>query len=393
MPNPQGNSYPGVPGTTLYAGIENPADGLQSVALFSEDAGVPWTTPDQIFMLVLHGSGGANLTTGRQYRATVSGKLAYDTQTEFAFSTVRGTAVNGVNVTQLRPVDWYGNWPSSVRRESHWMGFTGMDTSELKLITERRLDALMIWADANVPNVSATRRVLTGGSMGGWGTITYGLRRPDRFPAIYPDRPRWRYSSGTNVSIANWPNQSVLWPYASAPNVAAEDGGGSAAVYKDGIAYVSNTANKVPWIGWCIGRNDGFAPFSDQVAAVAALRAAKRGFCFVWNDGNHTTGSILSQITASYPFGIFELGKGYPLFTNHSGDQDPAVDLVGGINEGLSFRNVVESASSWSCEVTSVLGARTVTVEPISDVFTATVTPQNITIPAANTWVPVSFTA
>jgi len=195
------------------------------------------------------------------------------------------------------------------------------------------------------------------------------------------------------VSVPGWDTGSVTYPVASAPLLAAIDGGGSSAVPRDGIAYVSNTANKVPWVGWCIGRNDGFAPFDDQVAAVVALRAAKRGFCFVWNDGNHTTGSILSQITASYPFGTFELGKGYPLFTNHSGDQDPAVDLVGGINEGLSFRSVTESAGAWSCEVTSVLGARTVTVEPISDVFTATVTPQVINIPAANTWVSVSFTA
>lgn len=393
MPNPQGNSYPGTPGTTLYAGLPNPADGLQSVTIASEDGGVPYTTADQIFVLSLHGSGGANLTTGRQYRAVVSGKLAYDTQTEFQFSTLRGTAVGGTNVTLVRPVDWYGNWPSAVRRESHWMGFTGMGSSELKLITERRLDALVAWAKTNVPNTSATRRVLTGGSMGGWGTITYGLRRAAEFPAIYPDRPRWRYNGGTTVSIANWADQSITYAYASAPGLAAEDGGGSAAVRKDGIAYVSNTANRVPWVGWCIGRNDGFAPFADHVAAVAAMRSAKRGFCFVWNDGNHTTGSILAQITASYPWGLFELGKGYPLFTNHSGDQDPAVDLVGGINEGLTFRNVVESASGWACEVTSVLGARTVTVEPISTVFTATVTPQNITIPAANTWVPVTFTA
>ena len=70
-----------------------------------------------------------------------------------------------------------------------------------------------------------------------------------------------------------------------------------------------------------------------------------------------------------------------------------AVDLVGGINIGLSFRNVVESAGAWACEVTSVLGARTVTVEPLSKTFTATVTPQVVSIPAANTWVAVSFTA
>jgi hypothetical protein len=393
MPSPQGNSYPGAPGATLYAGMENPLDGFTSVAVVSEDVGVPYTTADQTLVVSLHGSGGANLTTGRQFRAAVVGEMAYSDQTEFAFSTARGTAALGVNVTLIRPVDFYGFRDGALRRESHWMGFTGMGSTDHKQITERRLNALIAWAKTNVPNCSPTRRALTGGSMGGWGSITYGLRRANEFAAVYPDRPRWRYSSGTSVSVPGWDTGSVTYPVASAPLLAAIDGGGSSAVPRDGIAYVVNTANKVPWVGWCIGRNDGFAPFDDQVAAVVALRAAKRGFCFVWNDGNHTTGSILSQITASYPFGTFELGKGYPLFTNHSGDQDPAVDLVGGINEGLSFRSVTESAGAWSCEVTSVLGARTVTVEPISDIFTATVTPQVINIPAANTWVSVSFTA
>jgi hypothetical protein len=131
--------------------------------------------------------------------------------------------------------------------------------------------------------------------------------------------------------------------------------------------------------------------FSDHVDAVIAMRAAKRGFAFVWNNGNHSTGSIISQITDSYPFGLFELGKGYPLFTSHSGDLDPAVDLVGGINEGLTFRNVVESAAGWSCEVTSILGARTVQVEPISDIYVTPVSKKTVTITAANAWASVSF--
>jgi pimeloyl-ACP methyl ester carboxylesterase len=342
----------------------------------------------------LHGSGGANLTTGRQYRAAVSGAMAYGGYDEFAFSTVRYASSAGIYY--LRPVDSYGNYPSSgVRRESMWLGFRYIPDGYVRPITELRLNALLSWASAGLATLTnPVKTCLTGGSMGGWGTLNYGLRYPRKFAALYPDRPRWRYNAAIgSVAVAEWTNTLASYPVASAPSMAPEYGGESVAVRMDHVAWVGNVANFVPWIGWCVGRADGFTEFSDHVAAVAALRSAKRGFAFAWNAGNHTTGSILSEITQSYPFGTFEIGKGYPLFTEHSGDQDPSVDTVGGINIGLSFRNVVEGPSGWSCEVTSILGARTVKVEPISEVFTTPVSAQLVTIPAANSWVPVSFPA
>ena len=364
------------------------------MSIASEDAGVPVVGANQVLVVSLHGSGGANTTTGRQYRAGVSGAMSYETYNEFSFSTARSSSSPGL--FYIRPVDGYGVFPAnSIRRESMWLGFRYIPDGYVRAITERRLDCMMAWLPEGLGNQYApSKTCLTGGSMGGWGTLNYGLRRARKFAALYPDRPRWRYNSLVgSVSVPEWTNLLASYTVAASPLMAPEDGGGTIAARMDHIAWVANTSNFVPWIGWCVGRQDGFTDFSDHIAAVAALRSAKRGFAFAWNNGNHTVGSIPAEITQSYPYGTFEIGKGYPLFTNHSGDQDPNVDLVGGINIGLSFRNVVESPTGWSCEVTSVLGARTVTVEPISEVFKASVTPQNINIPAANSWVAVSFSA
>lgn len=231
--------------------------------------------------------------------------------------------------------------------------------------------------------------------MGAWGTMTYGTRRPEKFAAIYPDRPRVRNNNTAGaINLPEWTTGNVTYnPSSSAPNVNQRWRAGSAKDHLDLVAYVADTTKRIPWIGWVIGSNDGFSVFSDHIALVAALRAARRGFAFYWDDGNHDAGTRMNNIQASYPYGLFELGKGYPLFENHSGDQVPGVDVSGGINIGLTFRNVVESAGSWSCEVTSILGARTVNVSPISQVFTASVSSQSVNIPAANTWVAVSFTA
>lgn len=378
-----------------YTEVGEPETFFDSLT-FTNNSDAPWAAQDGTPLVVsLHGSSGSNLNTGRQYRAQVSGLLAFGDYTEFAFSLVAGyvTKPGGggdYNVT-LRPVDkWMVN---GVQRESQHMGFKQPD-GRVHLTSERRYDLMMQWALANLGKYNLKKRVLSGGSMGGWGSVYYGVRRPDMFAAIYPDRPRWRYGNTVNtvsVPLLDGPWQTT--PLASAPLLSDADGGTPYAQHVDLIAYVANPANKVAPILWCCGRQDGFALFEDQVAAVDAMRATGRVFAFAWNNGDHATGSIMRQILDSYPYGTYELGRGYPLFTQHSGDQDPKVDLEGGINIGLSFRNVVESESGWSCEVTSILGARTVMVAPVSDVFKAAASAKLVTIPAASTWVAVSFTA
>lgn len=391
MANPTNVTYSSANKTPINGGQTFEADAFGTVTQVSTDSNAPNTTPGQYLIVELHGSGGQNTTTGTQYSADVSGTtMAYGAYTAALFSTVKSVQANSFI---LRPVDLYGYFPNLSRRESMWIGMQNAPTANVAFITWRRITALLKWGDANLSYAASGKRYLTGGSMGGWGSLLYGIHHVTKFAAVYPDRPRWRsnYTLG-HVAVTDYNTLITDVPNATAPNMTPNDGGTSIATFMDNIAFAANTANKIPWLGWCVGRQDGYVQFQDHIDAVAAMRAANRGFAFVWNNGNHTTGSILSQIWASYPFGMFTIGVGYPLFTNHSGDQDPNVDLVGGINEGLSFRNVVESSSSWQCDVTSVLGARTVNVKPISDIFTKVVSSQLATIPAANSWVTLTFT-
>ena len=363
---------------------------FDSVTINGVDGTAPSTTAGQIMVVEMQASGPQS-PAGRQYGATVSGFMAYDTYTTFLFNAVL-TGISGA--FSLRPVDVWGVFPGNgqTRQASH-LGFWNQPDNNFRLIQERRTDALMRWAEINMADIAPGKTVITGGSMGAWGALTFGIRRPTIFAAIYPDRPRWR-SNGTvgYVEIPDWATNRQSKTFATAPMLAPEDGGASVADYMDMIAYASNTSNVIPWIGWNIGKNDGYANFQDQIDAVAALRTAKRGFAFAWNSGDHSVGSIPTQITQSYPYGTFKVGRGYPLFTSHSLDGNPATDASGGINIGLSFRSVVETAGGWSCEVTSVISACTVDVEPISSVFTTSVAKQTVTIPAANSWVAVSFT-
>lgn len=380
-----------------------PSGNFASVTLASSDANVPSGSANQVVIIELHGSGTEYTFVGARYEADMStGGLGYSTDTTFKFALANGGTIDGRPVCIVRPWDRQGvHADGTTRRESYWMGWTdGPDAGQLRLYTERRLRRMIEWVAANQPNLSTTRWVLTGGSMGGWGTMMNGIRMPDVFPALWADRPRWRYcETPGSVRIPSWTAAVVpAYTVAASPSLVAEDGGTSAAGHMDIIAYVENTANDVPWIGWHIGTADGYMPFQDHIDAVAALRAAGRGFAFYWNGDGHTLDNYrAAEITGSYPMGSFERGKGYPVFSEHSLDDDPAVDPVGGINVGLSFRNVVETSSTWACEVryagtlTRAQQACTVKVKPKSSIYTGNPTAQLVNLPDAGGWVSVSF--
>jgi len=371
---------------------------FDSVDLVASQANPPSAAANKIVILNLHASGGDPTGSGLLYEAACSGQLAYSTSTTWRFA-LQGKTDSQTALApgmQIRPLDRAGTYPDSAVRQSYHMGWVvdfGTGAVALRLASERRMETLMRWVDDNVAGLHPTKRCATGDSMGAWGSLRFAIRRPDLFAAVYPDRPIWRWNATGRFQAPRWDiNSAALYDPGTTPPLSAVDGSGTLQSHMDLIAYVQSGA-PIPWIGWCVGREDGFMAFSDHVAAVVALRARRAGFAFVWNNGNHSTGSILAQIINSYPFGLFELGKGYPRFENCSLDEDPAVDLEGGINVGLTFRNVVESATGWSCEVTHISSACTVDVSPISPIYPNgnTVMPITVTIPAANSWVPVSF--
>lgn len=382
------DNYSAAPGTVILGGrVAVPTvQPFNSVRVHLEGSGTPDATDNgKLLVVELHGSGGANLTTGRQYRGDVTGTpMEYDGYTEVAFSVVKPASVRLYTGCQLlRPVEKYGNYPDGKNREGMYLGFKRAD-GRVHLSSHRMLDAMMLWNDQTLTMYDQEKRCLTGDSMGSWGCLNYALRRPGMFAAIYPDRPRTRYNETIgNFAVAEWASGLKSVPAASMPLLADVDGGGSVVERMDHIAYVLNPANDIPPILWNVGWDDGFTRRSDHVDFVAAMRATKRVFAFAWNNGNHTTGSIQPRLLRSYPWGTYSRGKGCPLFTEHSRDGDPAIDLEGGINLDLGFQNVAESASSWSCEVTSVAGACTVKVEPKSKVFTAQVEPVLVNIPEA----------
>jgi pimeloyl-ACP methyl ester carboxylesterase len=329
--------------------------------------------------LWLHGSGGGRFQWGDSYLAIGDRSMGFEDEMPFAFN-VRNGDGSGLGFVNVMPVSKVRSPRGDI--ECLWFGYQhGPDPKHAYPYDEIRLDALHSWLVGRLPQIDAASAVLAGSSMGAWGCLSYGLRRPDLYAAVFADRPRWR--AGT---IADWERGTSV----RADRSLTLPDGTNFHERMDMVRYVRDRANRLPFIAWSVGRHDVFSPWDANVEAVEALRAARRGFTFAWNNGNHSDGHrAMDAIRHSYRRELFRVGRGYPVLSNSSRDSALS-ERSGGINLGFHWRNVHESERRWSCELTNVNGETEVDVLPYGSVFPGNPPPCRVRIPAG-TWVEVSF--
>lgn len=243
--------------------------------------------------------------------------------------------------------------------ETMWFGYVAEPAGVRHAypFTEERLAWTIPWSIAYY-GADAERVTLTGGSMGAWGAITFGLHHPTMFAALFPDRPRFRQTSLTSVTTAPLPDDTLpdgtIW-----------------SEHHDAIALVTAHAeDDLPFVGWNCGRQDGFATWQEQVDMVAAMTEQRLAFAFAWNDGDHSGGSAAAaDVAAWYPPERFARDLSHPAFTNSSIDDDPGPDdpalgdLVGGINLGFSWTDPEDTTTTWSTGIDNALADATMTVD------------------------------
>jgi hypothetical protein len=253
----------------------------------------------------------------------------------------------------VRQSSWFGHW---VRPQ--WADHEGPRAYPF---TARRLDWMVEWTMENY-HVDPNRVYAQGGSMGAWGSMRYGLTRPAVFAAVYPDRPRTRMESIRGFDGWHTTKQSDSAPM--------PDGRTDAWKKYDLVRHVVEYEGELPFVGWGIGRRDGFASWPEQVDMVRAMTEARRGFAVSWNNGDHNGGKkAMGAIWRQYPPKLFALDRSYPAFTHSSIDQDmgPGApskgDLEGGINLGFSWEVTADEAGEWSASISNSLCKEEMTVD------------------------------
>ncbi len=233
--------------------------------------------------------------------------------------------------------------------------------------TENRVEWIVRWTTKKY-GADPTRVTAAGQSMGGMASTQFAFRHPELFAAVFPRlgrvRQTWLPAAGLDLAPSlhqrSWTKPAPM-----------DDGKTDYFARMDSIRWVREHHEDLPFYGWCFGRKDTVAPWTDNIEMVRALTEGRHGFAFSWNNGGHDSigGSAMRELTRYYPAGKFALGRSYPAFGNSSIDSDMGRgerddgDLVGGVNLGFDWSDVADQPDRWSAKVSNALAKVEMTVD------------------------------
>lgn len=320
----------------------------------------------------LHASGGCGnaITVGDLWQFWGDSTMGYQEGVQNAFSVFEDHGSSLFGQKTLIAVTCDTAWTSDGlgQLETNWFGYLAVPLGSsdpaprAQPTTEAQLNWLIDWA---VSHYGADRNKIYGWgqSMGGWGTSTWTVRHPEIFAAVFPEMPRWRMLKVADMASKNSAVTATISTLMPDQTTAYLD-------RMDTVAYIQSRCGQyVPFIGWGIGRQDGYATWQEQVDMVNALKACRLGFAFNWNNGTHPDGPAAAAVIRTQYQTRFTKDSSYPAFTNSSidsnpGNGDPADgDLAGCINCGFNWTAVAEVATTWSTAVSNSNNVAPMTVD------------------------------
>lgn len=217
--------------------------------------------------------------------------------------------------------------------------------------TERYMLYLIDWAQKALqtdPNAT----YLTGGSMGGSGTVQMVTHFPEKFAAGVALVPVYSYSWRRHKGKSNsaFRMQCSTGKFTSS-NPALMPDGTDLTVYGDGARNIDRPAIDMPPLFATNGRNDGSIPWENNPPFYKAANRARQAFTVFWNNGNHgMSGDRPKDMKIDFKeiFRLYRLDLSFPAFSNSSDNRNYGKgpytdgDLVGWINRGMKWSGIVD---------------------------------------------------
>ena len=233
--------------------------------------------------------------------------------------------------------------------------------------TEKRLLYILQWAKSEF-NIDENRVYLTGTSMGGTGTLLFGLRHPEIFAAIFANVPHTNTGDGVS-DHESW--FAAMWGKRS--DAVKTDEGINIWDRLNMTAYVSNPANEIPYVKTVSARADVAMPWRQIPAFVRAMNDARRGFVSGWGPGVHNL-AFEDRPVFERKFDIYKLAKNvsYPAFSNSSMNDDPGNGdeangaPMGQMDGGYDWKILSDEKTLWSAEIRTYDDVRTIAVTDIT---------------------------
>jgi hypothetical protein len=274
---PLGRVVPGKSATTEP--VAETVAPVQPIKLFDSKSRGPYSPqtaitgqkglPLRVELHASQGQGGGAGEYGDYYLYFATPAMGYRDGLPGVFS-VEERREKGGNYLLLRSRDAIEH-PSGLRAmETYWFGYLCVPQLAAHRepraypCTERRMEWIIGWVIERY-HTDPERVYASGGSMGAWGSMTYAFRHPERFAAVYPNRPRTRQRGLPSLSGTAPKGAAVLM----------DDGKTDYFARMDMVKFAAEHPADLPFCGWCCGRRDGFATWQEQIDMVKSLTLAR----------------------------------------------------------------------------------------------------------------------
>lgn len=252
---------------------------------------------------------------------------------------------------------WYGY-------NSHIYDRNAMSTGVPTNYTENRL-LWMIDFVVRHYQTDRNRCYLSGSSMGGCGTVSFGLRHPELFAALDARVPIVSYTYDAAASASRL--EPSCWTGTITPDVKTNE---SVPLLErmNGVRLVNAATADLPYLFLVHGRNDGSIPWQNNPAFYRTLDERRQGFSAYWDEGTHpTAGKNAPTDVKGWATKMlrYRLDESFPVFSRTSSDGDPGDgrpqngDPVGWMNRGFDWRGVVDEAGRYSISISAAYDGAT----------------------------------
>jgi hypothetical protein len=241
---------------------------------------------------------------------------------------------------------WYGY-------NSHIYDRSQMSTGVPTNYTEVRNLWILGWV-RNQYQPDPNRWYCSGSSMGGCGTISFGLHHPELFAACYAHVPIVAYTDlGAKSEVRLEPS---CWTGPIPADLKTNEGV-PLLERMNSTRFVEKTTDDLPYLFILNGRQDGSIPWQNNPPFYRALAAMQQGFAAYWDNGTHaTSGKDAPEDVKAWlqRFRRFRRDESYPVFTHTSTDRNPGNgapddgDIIGWINRGMDWKDIEDTSERYA---------------------------------------------
>ncbi len=216
--------------------------------------------------------------------------------------------------------------------------------------SENMLLHMIHWAEAAFP-VDPNRVFLNGGSMGGTGSISFGMRHPELIAGIYAQVPQ----VNPGLPGIGWSQTQLQGIWGTVANNLPSSDGPGIWDRMNMTRYVADHEEDLPFLKVQNSKNDATLLWFQEPDFYRNLNASRHGFICAWGQGGHGSSStgLPSAFLSFDIYGKIYRNCSYVAVSNSSANNNPGNgdpldgDDVGQMNAGYDWSILSDTADQW----------------------------------------------